>query len=66
MLDFIGGFMKMSELLTGLITRFGKENRVYSVSFDDLGFWHIGVTDTSDGEIIASYSNANVATHTEN
>lgn len=57
--------MRMSELLAGLVERFGKENRVYSVSFDEQGFWHIGVTDTNDGEIIARYSNANVATHTE-
>ena len=54
--------MQMSELLTGLVERFGKENRVYSVSFDDQGFWHIGVTDTNNGEIIARYTNEHVRT----
>jgi len=52
--------MSMSELLNSLIERFGKNARVYSVSFDAEGFWHIGITDTNNGEIIASYSNANI------
>ena len=54
--------MQMSELLAGLVERFGKENRVYSVSFDEQGFWHIGVTDTGNGEIIARYTNEHVRT----
>ena len=57
--------MSMSELLTGLVKRFGKESRVYSVSFDEQGFWYIGITDTGNGEIIARYTNAHVLTHTE-
>ena len=62
MLDFIGGFMSMSELLNSLVERFGRHDRVYSVSFDAQGFWHIGVTNTGNGEIIASYTNAHVRT----
>lgn len=54
--------MEMSELLVSLVNRFGKGSRVYSVSFDAEGFWHIGITDTNNGEIIASYTNAHVRT----
>jgi hypothetical protein len=54
--------MSTSEMLDSLVKRFGKENRVYSVSFDEHGFWHIGVTNTSNGEIIARYTNVHVRT----
>ena len=57
--------MQMFELLSGLVERFGRDKRVYSVSFDEQGFWYIGVTDTNNGELIARYSNSNVATHRE-
>jgi hypothetical protein len=54
--------MEMSELLASLVNRFGKDSRVYSVSFDEQGFWHIGITDTGNGEVLARYTNAHVRT----
>jgi len=54
--------MSMSEMLASLVERFGRHHRVYSVSFDEQGYWHIGITDTNNGEIVASYTNAHVRT----
>jgi hypothetical protein len=39
----------MEKALQSLIERFGKDDRIYSVSFNDAGEWAIKVTDT-DGK----------------
>lgn len=54
--------MSMSEMLDSLVKRFGQNARVYSVSFDEQGFWYIGITNTDNGEILARYTNAHVRT----
>jgi hypothetical protein len=55
----------MSQLLAGLVIRFGRDCRVYSVTFDENGDWTITVMSTDNGEIIGRFTNAHVATHME-
>jgi len=57
--------MSMSQLLAGLVIRFGRDCRVYSVTFDENGDWTITVMSTDNGEIIGRFTNAHVATHME-
>lgn len=46
----------MEELLASLVKQYGKDGRVYSVSFDAQGVCHISVITTETGNIIARYT----------
>jgi hypothetical protein len=43
----------MTEALTELAARYGKDNRGYLVTFDDNGDWYIVVLDMDTGDILA-------------
>lgn len=47
--------MKLSEALDTLVKRFGRDSRVYSVTFDDNGKWRIAVMSTDNGAFLERF-----------